>query len=474
MNRIPSLPAVTLYALALLVPTATALGQNRVGARDVQPSSATLAVVGGMLIDGHEGTPLQHAIVLINGNKIAAVGTRDTLKVPAGAKVVDAAGMTVMPGLIDGHVHHDIIGHADYARWSKMYESRYPEIIAISARLMIMSGVTTAIDLFGPPDALTNVRQRVDRGEIPGPRMKVSMGAVLNSPRGYVGRDAFTWQAKTVDEARAAALKSINYGADIINAMDGLTSDQLRAIAEEARKKGIKVTGIAGSPQDLVMRVKSGQQALDHMGVLFSAGNKLDADAAKALFEARASVVPTLINSVGVQINALDNPDYYINNRRMALLTPPDIWAEIRDSMEHPERLPYFGQGARVREMRELGDRFKQLWDSGVRLRVGTDTGSTYNLPTEAMWQEMELWVQFGAPPMEVLSAATRRNAEWLGMQDQLGTITPGKLADIIVVDGNPLKSMRELRHVVTVIKDGKVVSDGASEVQTKRTSIRQ
>jgi imidazolonepropionase-like amidohydrolase len=77
------------------------------------------------------------------------------------------------------------------------------------------------------------------------------------------------------------------------------------------------------------------------------------------------------------------------------------------------------------------------------------------------MWQEMETWVQFGAPPMDVIAAATRRNAEWMNMGNQLGTISPGRLADIIVVDGNPLQSMRELRHVTTVIKDGKVVKGG-------------
>src|SRR5437868_5131989 len=135
----PLLRAALLTAAGVLVVSGgMAAAQNRVGARDVQPAKATLAIVGGMLIDGHEGPPLHHAVVLIDGTKIAAVGTRDSLTVPPGAKVIDAGGMTVMPGLIDAHVHHDILGHTDYARWSKLYESRYADIIAISARLMIM------------------------------------------------------------------------------------------------------------------------------------------------------------------------------------------------------------------------------------------------------------------------------------------------------------------------------------------------
>ena len=113
-----------LSALGIMASSGAADAQTPlVGARDVQPSKATLAIVGGMLIDGHEGPPLHHAIVLIDGNKIVAVGNRDTLKVPTGTKIVDAAGMTVMPGLIDAHVHHDILGHTDYDRWTKLYES---------------------------------------------------------------------------------------------------------------------------------------------------------------------------------------------------------------------------------------------------------------------------------------------------------------------------------------------------------------
>lgn len=464
---------LTLFGfLTLSFPAATA-AQNRVGARDVQPVKATLAIVGGMLIDGHEGPPLHHSVVLIEGNRIVAVGTRDSLTVPAGTKVIDAGGMTVMPGLIDGHVHMDILGHADYARWSKLYESRYADIIAISAKLMINSGVTTVVDVFGPPDALIAVRQRVDRGEIPGPRMKVSMGVIINSTKSYVGRDAFSFQAKTTEEARAVAQRLIGLGADLINAMDGLTSEQLKAIAEEARKKGIRVTGIAASPEDLIMRLKSGQQALDHMATLSTPNSTIDADAVKELFGVRGSVVPTLVQAVGAQLNAIEMPEFFINNPRMKALTPPDIWSEIRESLEHPERLPYFGQGAKVREDKEQAARFKQLWDSGVRVRVGTDTGSTQNLPTEAMWQEMELMVKYGAPAMEVISAATRRNAEFLNMLDRLGTVTPGKLADIIVVDGNPLVSMRDLRHVVAVVKDGAVIKGTTTDAVVQRTSAR-
>ena len=102
--------------LAVVTGIRPTLAQRRYGGgeNDPQPAKATLAIVGGMLIDGHEGKPVPHSIVLIDGNRIVAVGTTDTLKVPSGTKVIDAGGMTVMPGLIDAHVHMDTVGHTDY------------------------------------------------------------------------------------------------------------------------------------------------------------------------------------------------------------------------------------------------------------------------------------------------------------------------------------------------------------------------
>jgi imidazolonepropionase-like amidohydrolase len=155
----------------------------------------------------------------------------------------------------------------------------------------------------------------------------------------------------------------------------------------------------------------------------------------------------------------------------MALWTPPAIWADIRASLKHPERIARYGQGVRYADAADQEMRFKQLWQSGIGVRVGTDAGGMYILPTEGMWEEMELMVDYGVSPQEVIAAATRRNAEWLNMLDQLGTITEGKLADIIVVDGNPLETMSALRHIVVVVKDGKVVK--GAPVSAPTTSWR-
>jgi imidazolonepropionase-like amidohydrolase len=151
----------------------------------------------------------------------------------------------------------------------------------------------------------------------------------------------------------------------------------------------------------------------------------------------------------------------------MTLLMPPAIWADIRRTLLHPERIPRYGQGVRQADAEENAARFRQIVEAGIPVRVGTDAGAMYTLRSEAMWEEMELFVEYGLPPQEVIAAATRRNADWLGLLNDLGTIAEGKLADIIVVDGNPLVTMRDFRHVEVVIKDGKVLKGKAAVPQS-------
>ena len=159
--------AAALAGVAIALPGA----QTFDGEPDPQPAAADLAIVGGLLIDGHEGPPLPGAVVLVEGNRIVAVGRRGELTVPDGAEVVDARGMTILPGLIDAHVHLDILGHSDYQHWHGRYrDGRYAEIMAVSTRQFLMSGVTTVVDLAGQPDALGHIQARIESGELPGPR----------------------------------------------------------------------------------------------------------------------------------------------------------------------------------------------------------------------------------------------------------------------------------------------------------------
>ena len=452
-------PAPCCAAVVLaLVCAAPVVAQPFDGQRDTQPESATLAIVGGLLIDGHEGPPLPGGIVLVDGNRIVAAGSRETLAVPDGADVIDATGMTIMPGLIDVHVHLDILGHSDYQHWHGAHRSDYADIMAVSARQLVMSGVTTAVDLAGNPDALIATRERVERGEIQGPRIVASMGWITHWTDEEVQRHhrrTHTVNVRTVEEARAAARTAIAQGAGILKVHTGLSEAQLRAISAEADRSGLRVTGHVGDRDDLLMRIRSGQDGIEHLSLAAGDSPAIHPDVIQGLVDRRTWVVPTMIQTMAQGLTA-EWPDRRDNPRARAL-TPPDLWADVRRSIENPRRFGYFGGGLRVSRFEALGARLRQLRDAGVRVLVGTDAGTPLNFHTDATWQEMDLMAGFGFPPMEVLVTATRRNAEYLGLEDELGSLTPGKLADIIVVDGNPLLSMRDLRNVVAVIKDGRV-----------------
>ncbi len=447
--------ATALAGAAIALPGA----QTFDGEPDPQPATADLAIVGGLLIDGHEGPPLPGAVVLVEGDRIVAVGGRDDLTVPDGAEVVDARGMTILPGLIDAHVHLDILGHSDYQHWHGRYrDGRYAEIMAVSTRQLLMSGVTTVVDLAGQPDALAHIKARIESGELPGPRVVASMGWITNWSDGRVARHhrrSHTVNVRTVDEARAAARTAIAQGAGIIKVHTGLTEAQLRAVREEADAAGIRITGHVGTRDDLLMRIRAGQDGIEHMSLGGGASPAIAPDVLQGLVDHGTWVIPTMIQTM-IQGRAVEWPDWRDNPRARAL-TPPGIWTDIRRSIEHPRRFGYFGGSLRVRRMAGMGAKLRQLRDAGVRVLVGTDSGTPLNFHTDALWQEMDLMVSHGFPPLEVLAMATRRNAEYLGRGGELGTLTRGKLADLIVVDGNPLLTMRDLRHVVTVVKDGRV-----------------
>jgi imidazolonepropionase-like amidohydrolase len=461
-------PLALLAAIALARPAA-AQGA-RLSGRDAQPAKATLAIVGGYLIDGHDGPPIDNSVVLIDGKEIVAVGTVDSLKVPAGAKIVDASGYTVMPGLINVHVHLDLIGHSDYNVWHQKYvpgSAEYGRVCEVGAHQLIMGGVTTAVDLAGHPDSLKAVRDRINRGEIPGPRLLLSMGWIWHTtPEVAAANHRFnhTFNVHGADEARAAALKTIAMGADILKLWNGSTAEEVRAVAEEAHKKGLKVTGHSSGDQDTLARIGSGQDGIEHMGF-----NPDNPEMIRALLSHRTVVDPT----PGVHVAGVDAVEWpqWRNDPRARAVTPPDMWLEIRNSLEYVERLPYFGRAYQPGSLAKEGQAVKTLYDAGVQLVLGTDSGTPANFHVDSTWRQMDFYVRAGIPAMKVIAMATRLSASWLGRGDKLGTIEPGRFADIIVVDGNPLVDMRLLKDPVYVFRDGVQYKGPSAASAVRKTS---
>ena len=210
-------------------------------------SAQTKALVGGTLIDGYGGQPIRNSVVLIEGDRIKAVGTRAEVKIPAGAEIISTEGMSVLPGLWDMHVHLMINGHADYAYWDTVMPPFLEDLIMpASAKQLLMAGVTSARDLGGPLKESLSVRDRINKGELMGPTMYMSGPFLQFEP--YPGTEDFRWGVKSVAEARGKVNKLADAGVDCIKVVDQdqMPMDAFMALVDQAHKRNLTV--VAHSP----------------------------------------------------------------------------------------------------------------------------------------------------------------------------------------------------------------------------------
>ena len=424
------------------------------------PASAqragTTAIVGGYLIDGNEGVPIQNAVVLVEGDRVTHVGTLADTDIPSGARVINAEGRTVMPGLHEAHAHLFIVGHGVYSDYFTRYhyeQDRMRELMQVSARELLMAGVTSARDLGAELEDALWIRDAIEAGEVVGPRLLVS-GPFLQKNTGPT-QEFFRVTVDGADDARRQARRLIDAGVDLLKVIElgRLSADERAAIAEEAHRAGLHMSVHASSVEEIRAAAEMGARTIEHVGA--GASPLYPEEAIRLMAENNIFWVPTAM--VSLVYDVTDAFPERLDDQRLRADLPEDVYADVRQSLEFRSRLGYF----RTKRERSptFGAKVKQAYDNGVSLLIGTDSGTPMNFHYEATWQEMDWFVRFGIPPMKVISMATRYPALAYGIYDQQGTIEPGKLADIIIVDGNPLQDMSALResNVEWVIKGGVV-----------------
>ena len=444
-----------LWGLALLAlagaPGATAQAPEK-------PDQA-LVLVGGRLIDGYGGPPLENSVIVVRGNRIEAVGRVGEVAIPTGARVISTEGHTVLPGLMDMHVHLMIIGHADYDYWFRAYRDRWRDVIMpISAKQLLMAGVTSAVDLGGTLKESLSVRDRIKRGEIPGPRMWMSGPWITRDLGDY--SDALPTQilVDTPAEAARAVDQLADAGVDVIKAYVDMRPEHYRAIADAAHRRKLKVHAHVYDPVDVRNALEAGVDVLTHAG---SAGTPpYDPGLVKAIAVKGTPVVITAAHRVWLFPATVDFPER-IQDPRLKHDFTPQLYEEVMNSLRNFHRLSYFA--TTDRQMLYGKASLKQWIDAGVVMGMGTDSGTPLNFHTEALWREIKAHVDMGMSPARAISAATRVGADILGRGADLGTIEPGKLADIIVVNGNPLFDIVALANVETVVKGGVIYKGGGS-----------
>jgi imidazolonepropionase-like amidohydrolase len=435
-------------ALAVLALAATALpAQSRI-----------TAYVGGTLIDGNGGPPLRNSVVLVEGTRIAAVGTVGALAVPAGATVVSTEGMTVLPGLWDMHVHLMLAGHGNYARWDREYPPLLePMILPATARQTLLAGVTSVRDLGAPLDPILALKRRIDAGEIPGPTIYPSGPFLQHAP--YPGTEAFRWGISGVEDARAKVRRLARAGVKVVKLIDHdeMTMDEVRAIVDEAHKHRLPVVAHAHRPEEIRRGLAAGVDCFEHTGLQTAPAYPDDILAAIAERTARGVAGPlywTPTISVLAQYTAKRDDPEFLDDPAWRLGLADSVARDIRGSLDRLDTLAYY----RFVPDREstLATKFAQLRRSGVRLLIGTDGGVPATWHGTTTIEEMIAWVRdFGMPPMETIRAATYWPAQSLGVLDQVGTVSPGKAADLIAVHGSVLQDFARLRDVRLVVKAG-------------------
>lgn len=447
-TRVQTVVLLVTALTLLLVPTF----RSRAQSRNIK------ALVGGTLIDGFGSKPLRNSVVIIEGERIKSVGQMGRLVVPAGAEVISTEGMTVLPGLWDMHVHLMINGHSDYGHWDKTYPPMMESVIMpASAKQLLMAGVTSARDLGGPLKASIAVRDRIKKGEIPGPTMYVSGPFIQHEP--YPGTEYVRWGVKGADEAGAKVRTLAEAGVDVIKLIDQdqMTMDEVNAVVDEAHKRKLTVVAHSHRPEEIRRGLLAGVDCFEHTGL--ATAPEYPADVINMIRERTAKMslgplfwTPTvqgLLNYESVRDNPeqLDDPSWQVG-------LPKSIVDDIKASLKHPDRLGYY----QITPLRRptLNRKIQQLFESGVVLLIGTDSGIPMNFHSQTTWRELDAWVNtFGIDPLVAIRAATYWPSVAMKVSDQVGTVSEGKYADIIAVRGDVLRHITLLQDVDIVIKHG-------------------
>ncbi len=444
--------SIVFYCTASII-TQDAAAQDKVYA-------ARKALVGGTLIDGLGGAPIYNSVVLIEDNNIIEIGTVDTLSIPDDYEVISTEAMTVLPGLWEMHAHLMLTGHSDYPHWQETYKDRFEdEIMPASAVQLLLAGITSARDLGAPLKESISVKNRIAKGDIPGPRLFVSGPFIQH--RAYPGTDNYRWGVNSPGDGRAKVRRLADAGVDVIKLIDQdeMSRAEVVAVIDEAHKRGLKVVGHSHKPDEIRIGLETGIDNFEHTGL--TTAPEYPEDIMRMLKERTAKGriaggplywTPT-VEGLWNYVETRDNPEESDNDCWHRGLRPDTI-ADIKKSIKYPNRLDYFQ--LTPKRQPTLKRKFSQLREAGVVMLIGTDSGIPLKFHCQSTWNEIDVWTRImGVPIMETIQAATYWPSKFMGVENQWGTIQPGRFADIIAIKGDALKYPALFQRVDMVMKDG-------------------
>jgi imidazolonepropionase-like amidohydrolase len=443
--------AVLVLVVATGIPPGQTQAQAEAQASPARNQDGPIALVGGTLIDGVSDRVLRNAVVLMRDGRIERVGVVGELAVPQGYRSIDTDGHTVMPGLWDMHVHLLYAGHTNIQTWHQTYTAQFErDIMPATARQMLMAGVTSVRDLGAPPEAVFAVKARIASGELDGPRIYAAGPQLTHVPPPWA--QYYRLGVSGAADATAKTVRLLDQGADVLKVTDAesMAVEEISAITAAAHARGTMVSAHGRTDAEIRVGLDGGIDDFQHIGPTAQFPSEL-----MSLITGRARSGRPLYwtPTVGLSLSGpalADNPEVLDHPDNFAGL-PPLVAADVRASI----RAFRAQAGPREAIVRKVA----QLREAGVQLLLGTDAGLAGNPHAQATWQEMHAWVSvLGIGAMETIQRATSGAARYLGVADRTGSIEAGKVADVIVVPGDPLRHIEVLRDPVMVFKSGRQV----------------
>jgi imidazolonepropionase-like amidohydrolase len=411
---------------------ASALGATAASA--VSGDSGAFALVGAVLIDGTGRAPVRNAVVVVRNGKITAAGPRARIRVPKDAAIVDAAGETVLPGLWDMHAHFEQV------EWGPIY---------------LAAGVTTARDVGNEFEFIRTVRDAIADGRAIGPRLLLA--GIIDGPG---GAGWGTNIAATPEDGVRIVDRYHDAGFEQIKIYSSVQLPVLAAITREAHRLGMSVTGHIPEGIDAYQGVSAGMDQINHVHYVYNVmRGPAAADGTRSPLELagprarRAIAFLKRHHTVVDPTLAIEEWILHPAREPFAELEPgvlkvaPELRAQLTHAGVPPEREAAAGQ--RLRDLERI---VGELRRAGIPIVAGTDQ----TVPGYSLHRELELYVAAGFSPMQAIQAATIVPAKVMHLDREVGTIVTGKRADLVVVDGDPLKRITDLRRVRLVVANGR------------------
>jgi imidazolonepropionase-like amidohydrolase len=408
-----------------------------------QTTPQKTVINAGRLLDVKSGRILTNQQIVIEGDKIVSVGP--AAAVPAGAQVINLPNATVMPGLIDAHTH--LTFENTKLGYDQLGISVPREALtgAKNARITLMAGFTTVRNVGASGYSDVALRDAINDGDVPGPHMLVS-GPALGITGGHCDDNLLPFDyhhsaegvADGVPEVQHKVRETIKYGADVIKfcATGGVMSkgddpnaaqytlEEMKALVADAHRLGRKVAAHAHGAQGVIWASEAGVDSVEH-------GHLMNDEAIATLKKNGTYLVPTLYLTEWWMDNMskMHAPDYLITKMKL-------VSAQAEKNAQ-------------------------KAFQAGVKIGMGTDA-AVY--PHGLNAHELAVYVKLGMTPLQAIQTATINDADLLGLSDKIGTLEPGKWADVIAVDGNPLQDITTLEHVRFVMKSGQVYKNEVKE----------